>query len=252
MSSPLWTLSISELTAKEECVNYFLYKASASQALDMVDISFYLIDKTVRSWPFGTKLQWTIIQEPDNAINELNRRFGEHDLGYSFVNGQLIRIDSQYIHNGVVRPAISLLQEAGFQGAEEEFLKAHRHYRNGENKEAVANALKAFESTMKAICAVRGWHYEEGAGAKQLIGIMFTKQLLPSMLESSIGGLRASLEGLATIRNRTSGHGQGMEIVDIPQYLASYALHLAASNIVLLVEAHKAKKIESDVEKQLF
>lgn len=50
------------------------------------------------------------------------------------------------------------------------------------------------------------------------------------------------------MRNKTSGHGQGIEIVDVPQHLASYALHLAAANVVLLIEAHKAKLIETEEE----
>lgn len=153
-----------------------------------------------------------------------------------------MRVDSQYIHAQVVKPAISLLQEMGFRGAEDEFLRAHRHYRVGEYKEAVAEALKAFESTMKAICVARKWSYDANATARILIDTMFKNALLPPMLESQFNGLRTVLEGLPTVRNKTSGHGQGIDIVPVPDYLAAYALHLAASNIVFLVEAHKAKK----------
>lgn len=224
----------------DDIINFFL-STSFDEALDIIDILLHTLDKKARHLDSEKKHTFSIHQAPDDAIDELNHRFREHSIGYKFEGGELIRIDSQYIHSEVVKPTISLLQEAGFEGAEEEFFKAHKHYRNGEDKEAIVNALKAFESTMKAICEVRGWPYNKTAQAKDLIGIMFDKQLLPSMLVSSLGGLRASLEGLATIRNKTSGHGQGIEVVDVPQYLASYALHLAASNIVLLVEAHKAK-----------
>jgi hypothetical protein len=65
---------------------------------------------------------------------------------------KLIRIDSQYVHAEAVKPAIFLLQEAEFEGASEEFLKAHNHYSQGQNKEATAEALKTFESTLKSIC----------------------------------------------------------------------------------------------------
>ena len=242
---------------REDFNNYFL-SADVEQALDMIDLVFHVIDNygryskdATRQFTqspidniysdftnFGTHF-WETAQEPEDAIDELNRRFREHNIGYTFEGGELIRIDSQYIHKEVVKPAISLLQEVDFQGAEEEFFKAHKHYRNGENKEAVVNALKAFESTIKAICEIRHWPYDSTAPASKLIGVILDKdkQFLPSMLESS-------LTGLATIRNKTSGHGQGIEVVDVPQYLASYTLHLAASNIVLLVEAHKAKLID--------
>jgi hypothetical protein len=39
-----------------------------------------------------------------------------------------------------------------------------------------------------------------------------------------------------------SGHGQGKELVSIPNYLAAYAIHLAASNIVFLVNADEELK----------
>ena len=62
-------------------------------------------------------------------------------------------------------------------------------------------------------------------------------------LASHFSGLRSVLEsGLPTVRNKQGGHGQGENPVVIPSYLAAYALHLAASNIVMLLEAHKALK----------
>ena len=57
----------------------------------------------------------------------------------------------------------------------------------------------------------------------------------------SLTNLDAVMVGLATIRNNNSGHGQGVDITEPPEYLASYALHMAAANIVFVVEAHKAK-----------
>ena len=112
-----------------------------------------------------------------------------------------------------------------------------------EVRQAAAEALKAFESTMKSICDARKWSYPQNATAKPLIDIMFDKGLIPRWLSSHLSGLRSTLQsGLPTVRNKTSGHGQGSQPIDIPEYLTSYALHLAASNIVFLVEAHKATK----------
>lgn len=48
--------------------------------------------------------------------------------------------------------------------------------------------------------------------------------------------------GLARIRNRTSGHGQGAEPVVLPKYIAEYALHTAAANIIFLVNAYEEYK----------
>jgi hypothetical protein len=78
------------------------------------------------------------------------------------------------------------------------------------------------------------------ATAKALLEILFNQELIPAALQSHFTALRTTLEaGLPTVRNRTSGHGQGTEPVAIPDYLAAYALHLAAANIVMLIQAHK-------------
>ena len=46
--------------------------------------------------------------------------------------------------------------------------------------------------------------------------------------------------GVPTVRNKTSGHGQGATPADVPEHLARYVLHMTASNIVFLVESAKA------------
>ena len=159
------------------------------------------------------------------------------------MDGELVRVDSQFIHAEAVKPALALLHECGFDGPVEEFMRGFEHYRHGRNKEAVADALKSFESTMKAICKARRWSCPSNATAKPLIDIMFQNKLIPSDLESHFAGLRAAMEsGLPTISNRTSRHGQGPEPVSLPPHIAAYALHLVAANIVLLVQAHKALK----------
>jgi hypothetical protein len=45
--------------------------------------------------------------------------------------------------------------------------------------------------------------------------------------------------GLPTVRNKNAGHGQGPTPVSVPDYLVAYALHMAAANIVLLIQAHR-------------
>jgi len=106
--------------------------------------------------------------EPEEAIEELNCRFKEHGVGYQFEGGEIVRVDSQCIHTEVVKPAVSLLNTAGFDGALEEFLDAHKHYRKGEMKEAMSDALNAFESVMKAICDENGWSYKTAGATRRM------------------------------------------------------------------------------------
>jgi hypothetical protein len=223
-----------------QCHQYLL-TADTGGALDIIELSFRVIDRSVRKLGAPARSVADITQDPDSAIEELNRRFLEHAIGYQYTNGVIIRVDSQYIHSEAVKPALSLLAQPGYKGPEEEFIRAFDHYRHGRDKEAVAEALKAFESTMKAICKARGWSHPANATARPLIEIMFNNGLIPAELQGHFGGLRSAMEsGLPTISNRTSRHGQGPDPQPIPPHFVAYALNLAASNIVFLIEANKA------------
>ena len=227
-------------TPNEQCVSY-LMGADTDGAIDIIEVSFRLIDRSVRQLGPGNLEDAKIRVEPDAAIEELNQRFREHGIGYQYAAGIIVRIDSQLIHAEAVKPALSLLGGPGFEGPSDEFIRAFDHYRHGRHKEAVAEALKALESTMKAICQARKWSHPPNATAKPLMDLLFGKNLIPAELESHFAGLRSAMEsGLPTLSNRTSRHGQGPELKPIPPHFAAYALHLAAANIVFLVEAHNA------------
>ena len=111
-------------------------------------------------------------------------------------------------------------------------------------EDVMQSALKSFESTMKAICARRKWPYPESATAKVLLDVLFANGVVPPQLQSEFTSLRTVLEsGLPTVRNKTPsvGHGQGSMPVPVPDHLVAFALHLAAANIVFLVEADAAR-----------
>ena len=184
-----------------------------------------------------------IWQPADDAIAELNHRFREHGIGYQYQGGQIIAVNSQYLHSEVVEPAISLLHDANFEGALQEFMAAHEHYRKGNYKEAIVNAGSAFESTMKTICEKRNWAYSRDT-ASALIDTVFGNHLIPPEMRSHFTGLRSALEsGVPTLRNQAGrgAHGQGSATVNVPDYLAAYCLHLTAASIVFLLDAHNAK-----------
>jgi hypothetical protein len=230
------------MNSYRKCAEY-LMDADTSGALDIIELSFGMIDGNIRNGGRDYRNSAEISQEADDAIDELNRRFQQHALGYQYVAGKIVRIDSQFLHAEAVMPALLLLSGANFRGPNDEFVRAFDHYRKGDYKVAVAEALKAFESTMKAICAARGWSHPSNATAIPLIEILVRNGLIPRELESHFGALRSAMEsGLPTISNKTSRHGQGPEPTKIPSYFAAYALHLAAADIVFLVEAHKTMK----------
>jgi AbiJ N-terminal domain 4 len=222
--------------------NFFLQEKSAERALDVVEVCFKCINAFIRDNHRYTDTTDRKI-EPDEAVAELNLRLKEHGVGYQFESNEIIRVDSDFLHSEAMKPALTILRGAGFKGANEEFLLAHEHYRHGRHKECLVDSLKAFESTMKGICTLRGWANQTGDTAKSLIATCLNNGLLPPYLESQFSSLRSLLEsGIPTVRNKNGGHGQGVDPVVVPEYLARYALNLTATTVLFLVEANAAKK----------
>jgi hypothetical protein len=200
--------------------------------------SFRYIDKATRTWEY--RHDRDADDSATAAIAELNARFREHGVGYEF-NSEIIRVDSQILHAETVKPTLALLREPQYKGAQAEFLTAHEHYRHRRNKEALTESLKALESVMKSICAKRRWQYDPNAQAKALLQTLFDNKLIDAFWVSHFSALRATLEaGVPTARNKLGGHGQGPTVVEVPDFLAGYVLHLTASAILFLVSAEKA------------
>ena len=242
--------------------------------LDAIDYFFYLIDKKIRT----IKPEYQYDYDADGAINvaiaELNYRFKQHNLGYEFANSQIITIDSTFLHKTAVKPALKILFEEGFEGAEDEIRNAYerrrkgdnknaileagkafevlkmksemlmRERRKGDNKNAILEAGKAFESTMKIICDKQGYAYDKNKDtAQKLITILENNGFYPSYMNAHLTSIRTTLEtGLPVVRNKVAGHGQGNQIITIPDEYTDYALHLAATNILFLVRLYRNKK----------
>ena len=233
-------------TYKSETENFFL-AASNSDMLDYIDYVFNLIDVVLRVNPpryYSDDISVVI----DRAITELNERLKYHCLGYEFVNRELIRIDNEVIHKNTIKPSLQLLYIHEFSGANEEILKAYDFRRKSDNKHAIAEANKAFESTIKTICDKIGYTYDPAKStAKDLIKILEDNQFYPSYLNNHITGIRVTLEsGLPTVRNKTSGHGQGAAVIPIPDEYADYALNLVAVNILFLMKIYENKIANKD------
>ena len=221
-----------------ELVNFFLQEKDIDKVIDVIELTFKVINHFTKDYNYlGRNNRLKLI---DNAIDELNNRFKEHSVGFQFVENEIIRIDSELLHIEAVKPALKLLNQKNYQGAQEEFLSAYEHYRHGKNKESLNDCLKAFESTMKSICDKHKWEYKANATAKTLIQICFDNNLIPSFWQTQVTSLRSMLESsIPTGRNKLSGHGQGTEPVTIPDYLVAYMLHMTASTLVFLTKAEK-------------
>ena len=219
--------------------SFLLETEDTEKAIDVIEVSFKYIDEHVRN-----NLNRFSKRElnPNGAINALNYWFRERGVGYQYESGQIVRVDSEFIHSEVVKPALKMLSDPMYQGANNEFLKAHEYYRAGDYKGCMTECLKAFESSIKAICEKRGWNHDNKNGIR-LIQIVFDNMLIPSFIQTHFTALRKTLEdGALNLRNQRSGHGQGSRIVPVPEYMAAYALHLTASNILFLTKANEEMK----------
>lgn len=253
-----------------EKIEHFIDLSNYHDLIDFIDYSFNYLDKQLRIMINLRKIvdnksvsargitnldvlknvetkKWQYNQLEDlinYSIDELNKRFEQHYIGYEFINSQIIRKDNKYMHSEVVKPALIILKDQSFKGAEQEFLKAHDYKLKGDNKSAIQEALKAFESTLKTICDLNNYNYNPYKDtSKDLITILINNSFFPSYLSSHISGLRTTLEsGLPTLRNKQSGHGQGINIVKVSDEFVEYALNLAATNIILLCKIQNTRK----------
>ena len=234
----LFTLGQDDDNDFEAVYNFFLWTQDAEKVIDVIEVSFQYIT------------QYASNVAPEDAIDELNHRFQEHGVGYRYESDLIIRIDSQWIHSEVVRPALRMLSDPMYERANAEFLSAHKHYRAKRYEECMNDCLKACESCIKAICSTRGWTYNGGDTISPLIAIIFNNQLVPNFMNSHFTGLRKLVDvrkglrttlesGVPTLRNNLSGHGDGTEEIPVPEYIAAYTLHLTASNILLLAKANE-------------
>jgi AbiJ N-terminal domain 4 len=233
-----------QTTSFENCCNYLRNeKITIDQELDLIELTFRFVENIWGKMGRVNQLNLQYVcQSADSAVDKLNDRFREHSIGYQYTNGQIMRVDSGFIHAEVVIPALTLLSNQGFSGAEQEFRVAHKYYREQEYKEALGNASKAFESTIKTICERLDWDYKENDTARELIARIVKKELIPKYHQESLHALKRLLESVSTPRNKEAGHGQGEDVKNVPAYLAGYALHITASSIIFLVEAYKDKQ----------
>ncbi|SGZ09080.1 STM4504/CBY_0614 family protein [Moritella viscosa] len=214
----------------------FLQEKDYEKCLDIIEISFKMIDTNIRNNPHQFQFNSSVSLNSDQAISELNTRFKESNIGYQFESSELVRVDSQFLHIETVKPVLKILgSNKQYSGANDEFLAAHEHYRNKRYKECLNDCLKSLESLMKAIHDKNKWPYKSGDTAKKLIASSLSNGLIPEYLQNQFSAIKTVIEsGVPTVRNKHGGHGQGSEISEVPEHLASYTLHLTATNLLFL------------------
>lgn len=231
-------LGVDHLTNDEwsdsQFINFIRSDVRVDWVLGAIELACKAIDIASREHNYMFRQNASALA--DSALEEINHRFKQHGIGYEF-SGQVVRIDSQIIHAEAVKPALLLLNRKGFEGAEDEFLRAHEHHRAGKHKESMNECLKSIESTIKVIAKRRKWSVKEPLNAQNLIDACFAHKFIPDFWQSSLTSLRSLLiSSVPTGRNKLTGHGQGETPVAIPAEIAQYMLHMTASTILFLCE----------------
>ena len=142
---------------------------------------------------------------------------------------QIIRRDSDIIHESAIKPTLALLSHPIFASANGEFLDALKDFRSGDYRDCVAKCGSSLESVMKVICDRKGWPYQQNDTTGPLLKHILPQTALGSYFEQPI-------MLIATIRNRLStAHGAGTQQKTVPRHVANYVINSTAATILLLV-----------------
>jgi hypothetical protein len=224
---------------------YFYGITEADKIIDIIETSLRAFERIEPIVLKYTRSATEIHYTSDDAIRDLNHRFKENGLGYEYTSGKIIKVDSVIIHEQVIKPALFLLSDKTFENANDEFMKAHEHFRHGRYSECFNESLKAFETTLKITITVNGWQVNPNATVKDLIAVCFQNELIPNYLQAQFSSLRSLLEsGIPTLRKKNSAHGQGANKISIPEYFASFMLYLTGSCIKFIIDAQLDKTIK--------
>jgi hypothetical protein len=227
------------LDSQQELFSWLQEETEIDHWLDGLEICLRVIDILIRR-------DWTIFCDavytnPDAAIVEINARLQEAAVGYQYISKDIIRIDSLFVHNEIVVPALTLLRDQRFAAAEQEYRDAHEAYRHGKLEDCIVACGKAFESVLKVIAAKRSWLIKDTDPASRLIQAAVDAGFLASYSQASLNHLKGLMESSTpTVRNKQGGHGAGTTPRAVPNHLAAFQLHQTAAVIIFLVEQDAA------------
>jgi hypothetical protein len=223
-----------KVSASSEVLGYLKTMEDLNKGLDVIELIFSII---VKMPEFEKAMHHSFEKYPPaDAVNDLNKRFSQHCLGYKFEGDMIIRIDSELLYETITKEVLVFLTNPVYHNIDYEYRQAHKHYRNGDYKDCIANASKAFESTMKVICNNKGYVVSETATAAPLLKALFDNQFIPNYIQTELTSLQDVLgKGVTVVRNKTSGHGAGSSVIVVSESLAVYVLNMAGSNIKFLL-----------------
>jgi hypothetical protein len=207
---------------RDQIEKYFLELQDYKLVLDIIEILF----RGLHACQTAKKdLQYSY----DDAVNELNSRFFENNIGYRLENRIIIRVDEELIHESTIKPLFQILKNEKYDSINQELSSAFRHHRTEELSACIVEAFKALESTMKVIIAEKDDPASEPLLVNQMVKRLIDLAVAPSYTNNL-------LTGLATIRNQFA-HGKADRKLTPSKHLSSFVLNVTASTIKFLLES---------------
>lgn len=184
--------------------------------------------------------------------SELNSLMKQYDMPWRLLDGNFIKIDSQQFEQDLKNKALIEMEELSkiqpeFRSAYSEFHEACENLTNKDNKYAILNACKSFESVLKVVL-------NENRGTPDYLTKMFIESKYMNTLPLDVkktGFQEKVLMGLPFLRNNIAGHGDGKESYQVPESLANLSINLAAALNTYFIEQYRTYvAIEKNQEKQ--
>lgn len=171
-------------------------------------------------------------RQANECEREMNDLLAMNRSPWRFVNGEAILVDSEYLHQEVQARTLRLLKEGRAFGALEEYHGAIQDLQTGETKDSVIKAHKSVESVMKVVLG-----RDENATFGTLLADLIKSDILPDYYEEFLKHFEKLALGAVKERNLPGrGHGQGTTIKPVPRSLAEFAINLAGSINLFLIQ----------------
>lgn len=145
---------------------------------------------------------------------------------------KVIRKDSEFTHESIVKPALNVLAKPAFTQANKELLEAFAKQRHGDFDGALTSCGAALESVFNTICTHKNWTYDaEKDTLSKLVDICNTHKLFP-------GFYAEVFKSVGTVRNKLSdAHGRGpVPLHNAGQEHLEHLIHFVSAHVVFLAK----------------
>jgi hypothetical protein len=145
---------------------------------------------------------------------------------------KVVRKDTEYLHQEVVRPCLEALGRPGLETALSEMMKAHEAYRKSQYEDAITDAASAFESTLKTICSKKGWAYNQDKDTlSRLVKACGDNDLFPPFYVPIF-------EAVGTVRNKLGDvHGRGPKpIYKVSKEHTDHMIQMTSAHITFVLK----------------